>query len=443
LIPLQKSFVFDVNRCTGCQACGVACKVENGTPPEIDWRQVLTFNELRHPELPVFHLSMACNHCVDPPCLEYCPALAYNKDAGTGAVTIDADKCIGCRYCSWNCPYDAPRFNTAKGVMEKCTFCNHRLAEGTAPACVTGCPTGALGIEDYRTGTGNGATPGFTHTAIRPALRIIPLRPGAAIPEAAFAGIDAGDYAASIRKPAPKITARSEWTLVAFTLMAAAMVALHTAGLAGRPVIPAWLFLGAGASAMILSTLHLGRKLRAFRALLNWRRSWLSREILCFSAFYALAAVYLAAGSRPSGYAALLFGMCALVSIDQVYRVMAVRGQAALHSAQAVWTAPLLAGIFLDLPSLAATAGTLKLALYAQRKLRSGTLASAGSIARFGLGFLLPAGLIAAGAGMPPVTAYVLAGELIDRCEFYSGLDIISPARQVQLDEERTLRSRR
>ena len=73
-----------------------------------------------------------------------CPALAYERDAVTGAVLIRSELCIGCKYCSWACPYGAPQFEPDSGVMGKCTFCSHRLADGLKPACASLCPTGAL-----------------------------------------------------------------------------------------------------------------------------------------------------------------------------------------------------------------------------------------------------------------------------------------------------------
>ncbi len=60
-------------------------------------------------------------------------------DPATGAVVVEGDRCLGCRYCTWACPYDSPRFSAASGTVEKCTFCNHRLREGRDPACVSAC----------------------------------------------------------------------------------------------------------------------------------------------------------------------------------------------------------------------------------------------------------------------------------------------------------------
>ena len=121
---MQRSFVLDINTCTGCHACQVACQIENQLQPGTSWRWVDTFNEPRYPGVPVFHLSLACNHCVNAPCMTHCPTLAYSKDPRTGAVILDEAKCIGCKYCTWACPYDAPRFEPAWGVVVKSTFCN-------------------------------------------------------------------------------------------------------------------------------------------------------------------------------------------------------------------------------------------------------------------------------------------------------------------------------
>ncbi len=119
---MRGAFVFDPDRCTGCQACELACSIENQLGPDRSWRGVLTFNERAWPGVPLFHLSLACNHCEEPACMHSCPALAYERDAATGAVLIRTELCIGCRYCSWACPYGAPQFEPEAGVMGKCTL---------------------------------------------------------------------------------------------------------------------------------------------------------------------------------------------------------------------------------------------------------------------------------------------------------------------------------
>ena len=116
---VQRGFLLDLNRCTGCSACELACSTENALGWGRSWRRVMTFNEDRLPGLPSFHLSLACNHCAKAPCVEQCPARAIGRDDPAGTIQIDPDRCIGCRYCSWVCPFDATRFDEGACVMGK------------------------------------------------------------------------------------------------------------------------------------------------------------------------------------------------------------------------------------------------------------------------------------------------------------------------------------
>jgi anaerobic dimethyl sulfoxide reductase subunit B (iron-sulfur subunit) len=94
-----------------------------------------------------YHVSLACNHCERPICVEVCPARAITKRED-GVVLIDADRCLGCRYCSWACPYGAPQYNAEAGHMTKCTLCADDLDEGLPPSCVAACPLRALDFGD-------------------------------------------------------------------------------------------------------------------------------------------------------------------------------------------------------------------------------------------------------------------------------------------------------
>ena len=114
----RPSFIVDVNKCTGCHACAMACQIANDLPTTLPWREVRTFNELHVPGVELMHLSLACNHCADAPCMEQCPARAYGRDEKTGAVLINSDACLGCSYCAWVCPYGAPRFDEKRGVPD-------------------------------------------------------------------------------------------------------------------------------------------------------------------------------------------------------------------------------------------------------------------------------------------------------------------------------------
>jgi anaerobic dimethyl sulfoxide reductase subunit B (iron-sulfur subunit) len=90
-----------------------------------------------------YYLSVSCNHCSEPICVEVCPTTAMHQDEN-GIVSVDQAKCMGCGYCKWACPYDAPQMQPDTGRMSKCDFCRDLLESGGQPACVAACPTRAL-----------------------------------------------------------------------------------------------------------------------------------------------------------------------------------------------------------------------------------------------------------------------------------------------------------
>jgi len=147
----------DLTKCTGCHTCEVACKSENNTCPQssplvldgvtvkkVNWRQVLEIESGTYPTPKRTFITMSCNHCDEPACMKSCPVGAISKRSEDGIVLVDQDKCIGCKYCMWSCPYGAPQFNDQTGKVEKCTMCVHRLEHGLKPACVTACVGRAL-----------------------------------------------------------------------------------------------------------------------------------------------------------------------------------------------------------------------------------------------------------------------------------------------------------
>ncbi|MFH1762567.1 MAG: 4Fe-4S dicluster domain-containing protein [Gemmatimonadota bacterium] len=142
--PVRPGFKLDLARCVGCGACVLACRIENQLPAAVSWRRTLQVNGPRIGGGPTYHLSVACHHCENPPCTRACPSGALRKRAD-GLVLLDADRCLGCRYCQMACPFGAPSFDAAVGVVTKCHLCHHRLAQGLPPACVAACPTEALG----------------------------------------------------------------------------------------------------------------------------------------------------------------------------------------------------------------------------------------------------------------------------------------------------------
>jgi anaerobic dimethyl sulfoxide reductase subunit B (iron-sulfur subunit) len=155
----QLGFYFNGSACSGCKACVIACKDRSDLPVGVNWRRVFQYGggswnpDPLHPELwqPnnmfVYSVSVACNHCEDPICAEVCPTAAITKRED-GIVLIDANACIGCRYCEWACPYGAPQFNEEKGFMTKCDFCHDLQDQGQNPVCVDACVMRALDFGD-------------------------------------------------------------------------------------------------------------------------------------------------------------------------------------------------------------------------------------------------------------------------------------------------------
>ena len=145
--------VIDLDRCTGCQACVMACKAENNVPAVgekeakrervISWMEVLTETDEEHHGEKMRFIPRPCLQCDDPPCTKVCPVYATYRNP-EGIVAQIYARCIGCRFCMAACPYNAKYFNwhtyqkestgqnpdvsvRPKGVVEKCTFCHHRL----------------------------------------------------------------------------------------------------------------------------------------------------------------------------------------------------------------------------------------------------------------------------------------------------------------------------
>ncbi len=443
---MRLRFRFDPNRCTGCDACRLACTIENELPLDRSWRQVLPFNPRRHPAAPAFHLSLACNHCAEPPCARACPALAYRVDDSTGAVLLDASKCIGCRYCTWACPYDAPRWDAALGVVSKCSLCIERLSRDLVPACASSCPTGALDFGPAREEELRQEVEGFPQRATMPALSIVPLRAARLGSSGPDGGSAPAPLPAEIELPASPIRISHEWPLVAFTFLASALVgvvlARALAMLARTPSIipggalPAGGFLLASLLALALGGAHLGRRERAWRALRNLRRSWLSREIAAMLGFTLAGTLWLglAPESRSAGALAASCGLFLLFTIDRLYAVTArLPRPARPHSAGALLSGAFFGTVFAAWPVPALVLGACKLALYLRRGepfagWKWGAL-------RVGLGFVLPALAWSAlgHSAAPLAVAGVLSGEWMDRCEYYLALQFDSPQRQLVL----------
>lgn len=155
----QLAFYVDTSACAKCKACQIACQDKNNLPAHMRWRRVLPYeggtwipdrsrnNLLRPRRIFSYSVSISCMHCQNPICAEVCPAGAIIK-RDDGVVYIDQDRCIGCRYCEWACPYGAVHFDEEAGTMSKCDFCRDLLAKGENPACVDACVMRALKFGD-------------------------------------------------------------------------------------------------------------------------------------------------------------------------------------------------------------------------------------------------------------------------------------------------------
>lgn len=140
----QMGFYIDVTKCVGCKTCTVACKDTNDLEVGRNYRRVYDFEEGSFPNVNMFHLSISCNHCTEPGCVQGCPTGAMFKRTEDGVVVVDHNKCVGCRYCEWNCPYGAPQYSEALGKMTKCDTCLDLRQKGENPACVDSCPMRAI-----------------------------------------------------------------------------------------------------------------------------------------------------------------------------------------------------------------------------------------------------------------------------------------------------------
>lgn len=340
LLPLdageQYRFTFSMEACVGCHSCEVACSEQNGNPVGVDWRRVGEFEGGSFPTTKRFNLSMACNHCLDPACLTGCPTNAYIK-LDNGIVKHQAEECIGCQYCIWNCPYEVPAFNPDRGIVTKCDMCLPRLESGRLPACVEACPTGAITVERVNVAAWRADHAGADGPGLPPAgitLSTTKLVLPSNVPIETLA---ASDQRVRPEHPHWPLIALTMLTQIALGAVAATIVAAmfvggrHPDALTGGALCAA----GAGALAMGVSLLHLGRPIQAWRALRNLRTSWLSREVALFGLFSAGAIGY--AAMWFAGAPTLLVGLATVgVGTAGVY----ASGRLYLVPARPVWNSP-------------------------------------------------------------------------------------------------------
>ncbi len=182
---MRWGMTIDLQRCTGCYGCVIACKQEHSTPSGVHFRRMMFEEVGEYPTAKRLHAPVQCNHCAEPPCVPVCPTDATYQRAD-GLVLVNDDTCIGCGYCMTACPYEQRHFvdtelghfgdpqtpheitggeaghdwNAKRGTVVKCTFCEHRLAKAEStgmtpgvdrevtPACVNTCPSEAMVFGD-------------------------------------------------------------------------------------------------------------------------------------------------------------------------------------------------------------------------------------------------------------------------------------------------------
>jgi DMSO reductase iron-sulfur subunit len=323
----QYRFHFDMTRCIGCRCCEVACNEQNNNPPDVSWRRVGEIEGGTYPDTVRLHLSMACNHCLDPSCLEGCPVDAYTK-LETGIVVHDAETCIGCQYCVWNCPYGVPQYHAERRVVTKCHLCVDRLSAGQLPACVEACPSRAIEIEavdvaEWRQKIEQADAPGVPPADLTFSTTRITL------PEGLDDSMGKGDPQLLAPPPAhPSLAVflvLSQWSVGLWGVLPFA------AADAGSRLALALAALATSWAAIFAAVFHLGRPVYALRAVRAWRHSWLSREVIAFGLFAAAGAVAaLAALLRwpsivfhDSLALTMLLGLAGVAASAGIYRIPA------------------------------------------------------------------------------------------------------------------------
>lgn len=135
--------VIDLDKCSGCQACSVACKMENDVDLGVFRSRVYRMGPIgEFPDnLEMFYFPNMCMQCEHPSCIEVCPTKATYRTED-GVVLVSPNRCFGCQYCIWACPYEARTLNPKTKTVEKCTLCIHKLRQGEQPPCAYTCTTG-------------------------------------------------------------------------------------------------------------------------------------------------------------------------------------------------------------------------------------------------------------------------------------------------------------
>jgi|TARA_Y100000031_G_scaffold154639_1_gene202998 phenylacetyl-CoA:acceptor oxidoreductase subunit 1 len=328
--------VIDLNRCVGCQTCTVACKLQNSTPPGVQWRRVIDVEQGSFPDVERVFMVVGCQHCAEPPCVPVCPTGATQQRAD-GLVTMNYDRCIGCSYCAVACPYQARTIVHRQdwyygvetqqeqsvahperlGVMTKCTFCQERVDDGIAagltpgvdpaatPACAAACISQAIKFGDFndessqvsQLASENKTFQMHAGLGTEPQIRYIydhAMTPGRETAEREYDDIRLSQTGNPLAGERQQFW---DWKAAANFMLGGASSGLALAAFAGwlaggipDQVLPLAYLLAAMIMAVGLTTLFFktGRPLRAMNAILRPQSSWMSRELYAVLAFYPL-----------------------------------------------------------------------------------------------------------------------------------------------------------
>ena len=337
---MREGFIFNHYKCVSCKACSAACILENGWA--ISPRNIYTYNSEAESSLHLINLALACNHCESAVCMDGCPSSAYKRDPVTGAIILDEIKCIGCRYCQWNCPYDAPKYDHEKKTITKCNLCYNGLKTGRQPACSSACPTGALRFGQLSLQKSYTYYSWFPGKNLDPAIEFSanqgfnPLR---IIPE----NINKTEITKPVRKE-KRIS--EELSLILFSFLSIVSVATVISSFF-RGVFPErTVFFPVIVLAALASFFHLGKPVRSWRSVANFKHSPLSREIVFLIIYITLCAIILFFQLPGLLIAASVAGLCLLLAIDSVYIFADKKKSVTLHSGQAFLSALMIASFF-------------------------------------------------------------------------------------------------
>jgi len=321
------------------------------------------------------------------------------------------------------------------------------LERSKEPACVALCPTNALGIRQrIPQKTNDEDIPGFRDYSIKPGISITNLNPDRQQPEMNPSEYVSNDMLDLLRnqlmKKLQKMNIKKEWILLLLSvifpfLIASAAVVTWTSS--DEPLIP--IIIISGIISLGLSTFHLGNKIKAYRAVLNIKSSWLSREVIFLFLFlFTLTAQYfLFEDIIFLRLAAVLFGIYALFSMDKIYTVIPKVKPENINSTPVVLSGLYWYGILSINLYILGLIGSLRIYLYLNKEHNNILI----PVIRLISTYFIPILILITGYTyfLPLIMLCVLIGEIIERYEFYKSIDIITPLRQMQIDEELNLNS--